>query len=62
MVKPWAIICLGNEPLIFGPFDDRAEAEEWLRSHIDEAEAWEGPYICRNGLQKEDHHVLEFAG
>lgn len=46
------IVCLGNEPMAFGPFNDNDDIEDELWMHIDVSG------ICFNGNTRDDHHVI----
>lgn len=47
------VLCLGNEPLAFGPFETHKDAEDELSLHVVE----DG--ICPNSITYEEHDVLD---
>jgi hypothetical protein len=59
MIWRWVVICLGNEPLAFGPFDSELEADEYLEAHA--PLHLDGSTTCNNGIEVDDHHVLEMT-
>lgn len=55
----WAVICLGNEPLNYGPFRSELAADEWLEGeHCPASEEYPLGH-CINHINADEHHVLE---
>lgn len=49
--KPWVVICLGNEPRLYGPWRDSFASFLWIiEEHIIDLR-------CDNGLTRDEHHV-----
>jgi hypothetical protein len=53
MEKEWAILCLGVEPRVYGPFEDLQAAEDFLYNHADVE------LSCLNGIGRDEHSVLQ---
>jgi hypothetical protein len=56
----WSIICLGNQPLGFGPYLTELEADEDLERHCPATEDHPDG-LCSNGITADDHHIIELG-
>jgi hypothetical protein len=54
----WVIVCLGVEPVVYGPFSSERNAREDLDMHAP-LDFDGGTGFCSNGISWPDHHVLE---
>ena len=56
--EAWVVVCLGVEPLVFGVYGSELEAEENLERHCPASEDHPAG-ICPNGINADEHHVME---
>ena len=53
----FTIVCLGTEPLAFGPFQSEVAAKGWLDgTHAHQTRDEDD--LCYNGIEHDDHHTL----
>jgi hypothetical protein len=55
----WVVICLGNEPRVYGLFHSELSADDWVEDvhctpSIDIPEG-----LCSNNINGDEHHVLQ---
>lgn len=55
----WVVVCLGNEPLVWGTFVDEEAAWNWLDDKHATKQVGEEDWVCSNGVETESHHVLQ---
>lgn len=52
----WAVICLGIEPKVYGPFASELASRTFVYNHTRRSKRLK-TVLCRNGIEIMDHHI-----